>query len=333
MARTRSETKAMRSTDITQRVGRYLLTHPEDIEDVAKWAGVRPETARSWSKANASSGGFTILFMESWLRRKNLLPVFQLSERPTLSEALTYGISEKVLDASTIASKLGILPLHRLLAYADGELAPRGILKLRLEWELSQLVVVNRIKQSRPLYIMSHFDGLVPELEGLVTACCKGDLTVEVIANQLGVTPHRAKEWLFWKNSVPTGEMLERIRVEFAPYLTSESLGAKQLPVTKSVIAGTPRRPAKPKVVSGISKAGVSAQTGLMTTPENLVVNAAEVALVVLRGYIDSRQPSDAIHEIDFLREKHPDLFYVLSLVTRVMADPQEQYPKWRKAK
>lgn len=319
-------------TDVFELLKLRLQEKPEEIDEATEYFNCSRITIDRWLDGGSSSGGEMPIRQEGFLRKKGLMDGLELPEDPGISDAIYYGVSSSLFSFNQIAEAASTSP-NSIRRYILDEQKPIGWLKVRLEWYLHNITVKQNGRPDRPLRPMKRLSELQPELAKLLAACCKGELSAEVIAGQLEVPVDRVNDWLIWGHSKPLPPMMQRIHELFAPFLTEDGNGPRQMPQkggkpkTKSEVASVAIPTPEPEAQSAVQLTTVTKSTA------QVIQEQGELLRCLLLGFVSSRQPSKATAELEAIRVQNPDLWFELSLLVGVVADPSERYPAWRKSR
>lgn len=308
-----------------------LEKKPDEINEAAEYLGCSPQTIGRWLNGGECLGGELTIRQEGFLRRKGVINPMVLGEDPSLSEVLFYGLSEKLFTADELSEALDITPASKLVNYAFGRHEPKKWVRARLEWFLHNFIIQ---PGGQPLRRMKRLGELPPEVAQLLIACCKGDLSPEIIAKQLDVSLDRVNSWMLLGDAKPTPSMIKRIYEEFTPHLI-ENVNCREQESPKR-----PNRELKAKVhlptppqEKTDEKQSSSKSTATTKSIADVIGEQAQLLRCLLLGYCLSLPQSQAIAELEKIRANNPDLWFELLLLVGVVADPSERYPTWRKSR
>lgn len=307
------DTRMNRCRAVHARLCEFLSKNPDRIEAAATSLEVTTATIGRWLKGQQTGGqGLRAIWAQGFLEQNGVIPIQAWRADFTATESLHYALRHRLLEAEVLAQKLGFTGIEKILDYAWGDSSPTGWCRFAMEWELMQINTTLPNGEEMPLY--QPVRQLSEGVSVLLTACQRGDYTVDSIAYTLEIQPSQLLAWFNGQKRVPK-------RLESA---------VNQLAGLEEIGQDNPSEDSVVEIISAASMQSRSEEPNLPDTVEESITRSARLLCALLAGMLEVTPPSQGEAALDAVRRANPDVWFMLAMLCGLVADPS-QYPQWKK--
>lgn len=188
-------------SDLHENINNLLVSHPELAAEVADFVGVTTETVEGWRSGKPSMKGLVGALQLEYLRRHK--EGYTSGPVEDIRQAMINGLADKTISIQEVVEATGANKHHLTVFIRGGSGDPGGERLLRTRVFLT----------GKNLLTASWQEQYKPETLTLIEAFVNGE-SLEEIADTLGSTSSRVKEWVFGYCNPPPN-LLPKIRRKF----------------------------------------------------------------------------------------------------------------------